>query len=132
MGEYYSYLHSRSAKQKLTALSSTDAEVLALVECLKMALWIRNILRDLHITPLRRIVVYQDNKSAIIMVDEDSKNKRSKHILTKITYARDLKKLDVIRMQYLSTHRMVADMLTKPLHGEPFREHRAALMGDDL
>jgi hypothetical protein len=132
MGEYFSYLHSRSAKQKLTALSSTDAEILAMVECIKMALWIRNILKDLHITPLRRIVVYQDNKSAIIMVDEDSKNKRSKHILTKITYARELKKLDVIRMQYLSTKRMVADMLTKPLHGEAFIEHRAALMGDDL
>jgi hypothetical protein len=131
MGDTFSYLHSRSAKQKLAALSSTDAEVLAMVECLKMAVWLRNILTDLRITPLRRIVVYQDNKSAIIMVEEDTKNKRSKHILTKITYAKDLKKLDVIRVEYLSTKRMVADMLTKPLHGEAFREHRSSLMGDD-
>jgi hypothetical protein len=129
LGSTLSYLHSRSAKQKLTALSSTDAEVIAMVECLKMAIWIRNVIRELHITPRRRIVMFQDNKSAIIMVDEDSKTKNSKHILPKITFAREQRKMDILRMVYLNTKEMTADMLTKPLHGETFRKHRATLLG---
>ncbi len=129
LGPNLSYLHSRSAKQKLIAQSSTDAEVLAMVECLKMAVWIRNIIRDLNITPLEQIVIYQDNKSAIIMVEEDSKNKRSKHILYKIGYCRQLHKLGALDVRYLCTGEMTADMLTKPLHGELYNKHKATLMG---
>jgi hypothetical protein len=70
LGDDFSYVHSRSGKQKLSAQSSTDAEVFAMVECLKTATWIRNIINELDITPSNCIRVYQDNKSAIIMVDE--------------------------------------------------------------
>ncbi len=129
-GDTLSFLHCKSNKQKLCAQSSTDAEVLAMVDCLKMCVWLRNLLQELHITPLKRMVIYQDNKSAIIMAQDDtSKAKNSKHILTKITYARDLRKLDMIEFVYLPTRYMTADMLTKPLHGEQFRMHRSKLMG---
>jgi hypothetical protein len=128
LGRNLSYLHSRSAKQKLTALSSTDAEVIAMAECLKQAVWMRNLLRELHITPLRSIVLYQDNKSDIIMVETDSKNKNSKHILSKVTYAKDLHRAGILDIEYLNTKDMPADMLTKPLHGEPFRLHRETLL----
>jgi hypothetical protein len=128
LGDNFSYLHSRSGKQKLTAQSSTDAEVLAMVECLKTATWMRNIIIELRITPRTPIIIYQDNKSAIIMVERDSKNKRSKHILPKINYAKELHNLGIIEVRYLNTKDMTADMLTKPLHGLPFREHRKTLL----
>ncbi len=130
LGDNLSFLHCKSCKQKLTAQSSTDAEVIAMVDCLKMCVWLRNLLQELHITPLKRMVIYQDNKSAIIMTqDDNSKAKNSKHIFCKIGYARDLRKLDIVEIVYLPTGEMTADMLTKPLHGEQFRTHRAKLMG---
>jgi hypothetical protein len=106
-------VHGRSAKQKLTATSSTDAEVLAMVESLKQATWIRNIITELNISLLSPVTLYQDNKSAIIMVETDAKNKRSKHILSKITNARELHKLDIIAVIYLCTTDMVAEDLLK-------------------
>jgi hypothetical protein len=63
------------------------------------------------------------------MVEEDSKNKRSKHIQTKITYAKEQFKLGILDIIYLPTLEMTADMLTKPLHGEHFKYHRKTLMG---
>lgn len=64
------------------------------------------------------------------MVDNDeTKTKNSNHILPKITYARDLVRGDIARIEYLNTNDMTADMLTKPLHGEPFRRHRNTLLG---
>jgi hypothetical protein len=38
-----SYLHSRSGKQKTASTSSTDAEMIALCEALKMCVWMREI-----------------------------------------------------------------------------------------
>lgn len=132
LGDTFSYVHGRSAKQKLTATSSTDAEVLAMVESLKQATWIRNIITELRITQLSVITLYQDNKSAIIMVETDSKNKRSKHILSKITYAKELHKFGILSVEYMNTMNMVADLLTKPLHGAPFVGHRNSMMGMKL
>ena len=129
LGETRSYLHARSGKQKLTATSSTDAEVIAMVESLKMCVWMRNVIQYLNISPLRTIVLYQDNKSAIIMIEEPSKYKRSRHILTKIGYARDLCRLGIVRVKYLNTNDMTADVLTKSKQGSIYVIHRNNMMG---
>ena len=132
LGAMLSYIHARSGKQKLTALSSTDSEILAMVECLKMATWIRNILIELNIEQREAILVYQDNQSAIKMTGEDSKTTRSKHILNKITYLKELHKLAIMELEHLGTDDMTADVLTKPLHGLPFIKHRSTMMGYDV
>jgi hypothetical protein len=124
----WSYLHGRSGKQKLVALSSTDAEVIALTECLKQAIWLRNIIKELQITPLQKIIIMQDNKSAIIMVQEVSKFKHSKHILTKVMYVKNMVVTQVLTVRYLSTSDMTADVLTKPVHGALFIKHRDMMM----
>jgi hypothetical protein len=117
--------------KKLVALSSTDAEVYAMVDCLKTALWFRNLIQELNITPLTQIHIFQDNKSAIIMVTEHSKTTRSKHILTKICYAKSLVNNGLVQVHYLSTAEMFADMLTKPQHGETFISHSGNIMGNN-
>ena len=129
MGAQFSYLHGRSGKQKLNATSSTDAEILAMVECLKMAIWLRNVLRDLQITRLRPLQLLQDNKSAIIMITEPSKFKRSKHILTKVLYAKGLVIDGSVLVNYIETEEMTADILTKPKQGATFVYHVGNMMG---
>jgi hypothetical protein len=129
VGSNHSFITARSAKQKLVSQSSTEAEVYAMVDCLKQAYWIREIIRSLSIAPLAPITMYQDNKSAIIMTTGDSKFRNSKHVLTKIAYARELKALGILDVVHMPTDLMWADMLTKPMHGEPFQRHRASLLG---
>jgi hypothetical protein len=71
-----SYVICKSAKQKLVALHSTDAAIIAMIDCLKKATWIRNIITEFKLCPLAAIRLYQDKKSAIIiMTSETSKYK---------------------------------------------------------
>jgi hypothetical protein len=129
-GNSMSYLHSRSGKQKLGSTSSSDAEILALCEALKFCVWMRELIRELHVTDLQPVQVYQDNKSVIVMsTSAAAQLKNSKHLLTKLTYVRHLVATKAVDIQYLATGDMTADVLTKPLHGEPFYQHVKQMMG---
>jgi hypothetical protein len=119
-----SYIMAKSSKQKLTAVSSTDAEILAVVDCLKTVIWLRNLLDELRIIELHTIPLCQDNKSAIWMVTEPSKLRRSKHILIKLSYIKDFVINRSISMIYCKTEEMTADIHTKPLMGARFIQHR--------
>jgi hypothetical protein len=108
-----SYLHARSGKQKFTATSSTEAEIIAAVDSCKIAIWQREIIRELDIEDLQPINLLQDNKSSLIMVSDPSTFKRSKHMLTKISYLRDLRKMGIITAEHCPTENMVSDLLQK-------------------
>jgi hypothetical protein len=57
---------ARSAKQKIVALHSTDAEMIAMVDGLTYVIWIRLLLSELLFEIDQPIPVYQDNMSAIL------------------------------------------------------------------
>jgi hypothetical protein len=59
------------------------------------------------------------------MVKDPSTFKRSKHMLTKINYLRELKKLGIITAEHFGTDLMISDLLTKTL----FATHRDILQG---
>jgi hypothetical protein len=129
MGRELSYLHARSAKQKTISHSSTDAEIVAFYDCLKLSFWMRNVLTELGITPLRQIRAFQDNKSAIMLMTEHCKGTRSKHLAIKINYVLDLVRNGVLTIQYLRTQRITPDVLSKPLQGQTHDDHRDVLLG---
>jgi hypothetical protein len=129
MGEHGSYVHAKSNKQKTGSTSSTDAEIIALVDSMKVCVWLKNVLTELDREPVDAVRVCQDNQSGMLMVSENSKCARSKHILTKINYAKDLIDSGIIKVQYLNTHEMSSDLLTKPLSGSVFHKHRSTIMG---
>ena len=58
---------TRSVKQKLVALHSTDAEVIAVTEAATYVLWLRVLLAELQFTLESPIPVHQDNTSAILI-----------------------------------------------------------------
>lgn len=118
-----SFLHSRSVKQKLSALSSTDAEIFAVVDSLRTITWIRNLLMELGVVEPHAVEIFQDNKSAILMFTEASKLRRSRHLLVKLSYIKDAVAQGFVTFTYVATLRMHADMHTKPLMGELFVSH---------
>jgi len=128
-----SYLFARSIKQKLTALSSTDAEIIAATSAATTATWLRElqneILNSLPQFYCHSIVLYQDNKSGIWLATKPSKYRRSKHLLTKLTYLKDLHNQSILKFVYLNTTEMKGDLLTKPLQGSPFQKHTNSMMG---
>lgn len=121
-----SYLASRSIKQKLTAISSTDAEIIALTDATRLIIWLQQLINQLFSTTQHAnqpAIITQDNKSAIHLTTQSTKLQRSRHILTKISFIKDQIINDNIILQYLPTQHMTADMLTKPLQGQLYSHH---------
>jgi len=119
-------VHARSFKQKLTAISSTDAEIIAACTAISTAVWLRNLHNEIHTalgSAIESVVFHQDNKSAIWLTTEPTRYRRSRHILIKIAYIREHCILRVVLTSYLNTVDMTADMLTKPLQGAVFVKH---------
>jgi hypothetical protein len=65
--------------------------------------------------------MYQDNKSTILGIEKGGGSfKRTKHIKIRFFWVKALVDEGVLRIEYVPTVEMVADMLTKPLVGVAF------------
>jgi hypothetical protein len=106
--------YAKSSKMKLTTLSSTETELVALCEATKEAISIRRIYNFLGYGK-RPVVVYEDNKSCIEMARGNINRKVNKHIKPKFQYSMEQWKCRKIDIRYKKTQDMVADILTKAL-----------------
>ena len=106
-----------SKKQTTVALSSTEAEYMALTQATKEAIYLRNLLSQMQ---FQNIVtdptkMYSDNLSSQQLVKHPIYHARTKHIDIKHHYVRDKYKDGDVTLVYTSTNDMVADVLTKGL-----------------
>jgi hypothetical protein len=118
-----------SKRTKLVALSSTEAEYIGLCEAAKVIAWARQFLEELGFRQDEPTVIYEDNQSAIAMVNNGNDHGRTKHIDIRYHYIRDLVKDGQISVKYLPTDDMVADTLTKALEKKQFKKFRSSLLG---
>jgi hypothetical protein len=121
--------HAVSKKAKIMALSSTEAEYIALFELAKLISWARQFLQDLGFPQLSPTVVFEDNKSTIHMVEFGTDRGKTKHMDVRFHYIRELVQNGSITLQHQSTLLMVADILTKALPSDSFLRLRQHLMG---
>lgn len=103
-----------SRKQNTVALSSTEAEYMALSEASKEAMYLRNLICELT-GDLKCITIFNDNQSAIKLSANPVFNKRSKHIDVRHHFVREAVASGFISVKYLQTTQMPADILTKSL-----------------
>jgi len=115
----------RSKKQTCVALSTAEAEYIALASAAQEAAWIRQLTTDMRSGPTGATVIFEDNQSAISMVKNPQYHGRAKHIDIKYHLIRDLFGSEVIELEYCRSVDMIADMLTKGLPRERFTELRA-------
>jgi len=115
----------KSKKQNMVALSSTEAEYIACSEAAKEAIWIRRLYSELLTIypPCTALCLYADNQGAIQLVKNNKFHERTKHIDTKYHHVRDTLAQGLIAIEYVSTHEMTADILTKALVRETHWKH---------
>lgn len=116
-----------SKKQPITALSSTEAEYVAVAFAACQAVWIRGILSELQEQSKAPTIIFCDNKSTIFMTKNAALHSRTKHIDTRMHFIRDLVTGKVVDIQYCSTHDQLADVLTKALPKDKFIRFRTLL-----
>lgn len=116
-----------SRKQTCVSLSSTEAEYIALAECLQELQWVRRLVDDLGEQLALPIVVNEDNQSCIALVAADRISRKSKHIDTKYCFVKDLASAGIVSIRYCPTEQMEADLLTKPLGAVKLQQLREAI-----
>jgi hypothetical protein len=110
----------KSRRQPTVALSTTEAEYMALGDCAKHCLWFRRMISHLTQTPiptspisLPPLSIFNDNNGAVFLSQESATNSRSKHIDIRHHFIRDLILSHQISTHMIDTKLMPADFLTK-------------------
>ena len=118
-----------SRKQKSTALSSCEAEIMALSEGAKDVVYLRKFTRGLVPTlPVAPTVLSTDNKAARDLSYNPEHHGRSKHIERRHFYIRDMVEAHEIVVPLVNTHDNDADFFTKPLPPKRFKYLRRRVM----
>ena len=119
---------AKSSTQKLNTKSSCEAELVGLSDSTGMIIWTRNFLIEQGY-PMGAATVYQDNQSAIKMIGNGKANAdRTRHIAIRYFFVKDRVDNKEIKIEYMNTGNMIADILTKPLQGALFVRLRTELL----
>nr|GEZ06977.1 retrotransposon protein, putative, unclassified [Tanacetum cinerariifolium] len=104
----------KSITLSCAAISSTEAEYIALSGCCAQILWMRSQLSDYGLT-FNKIPMYYDNKSAIALCCNNVQHSRSKHIDIRYHFINKQVENGVIEFYFINTEYQLADLFTKAL-----------------
>lgn len=107
-----------SRKQQTVALSSTEAEYMALSSASKEAVYLRRFIQELGFPELvdAPTELNGDNLSALQLVKNPVYHSRTKHIDVRVHFIREIFGKHSIDLKYVPTNDMIADILTKNLN----------------
>ena len=124
----FSPISWRCKLQRLVALSSCESELISLVDSMKETLWMIKILGDLGFTHITPLCVYEDNQGCIaIATNQRGMSSRTKHVETRYFAVRQHIENNTIRVVYMETTKMLADILTKATPVQTFVYLRSRL-----
>ena len=113
----------RSKQQKSVALSSSEAEFVAISDAVKDILFIVNVLESLNIQVEKPIVVRVDNMGAIFMSNNSSSSSRTRHVDTRYHFVRELVEERFVEVVFVKSEDNKSDGFTKNLSGDLFEKH---------
>ena len=114
----------KSCKQTCVALSTAEAEYVALSAAAQEAMWLQRLVSDLLNKSIQETVIFEDNQSAICLAKNQQVHGRSKHIDIKYHFVRDMVEAGRLELVYCASEDMIADMLTKGLSTKQFEKLR--------
>ncbi|GJT08281.1 retrovirus-related pol polyprotein from transposon TNT 1-94 [Tanacetum coccineum] len=103
-----------SKRQKSAAISSTEAEYIALSGCRAQVLWMRSQLTNYGLG-FNKIPMYCDNKSAIALCCNNVQHSRSKHIDIRFHFIKEKVENGVVELYLVNTEYQLVDIFTKAL-----------------
>jgi len=111
-----------SKKQPTVALSSTEAEYMAVTNTTKEVMWHQAFLQELGFAQSQATTIFEDNQSCIALVKNPIHHARTKHIDIQHHFVREKVESNEVKIVYMPTETMVADALTKALAYPKFKK----------
>ena len=126
-----------SKMQTITAMSTTEAEYIALSTSLREVIPMMGMLQEArehglqvdYLPPKEHWTVFEDNSGALELARLPKIRPRTKHINQSYHHFREHVERQDVSIQATPTEAQLADILTKPLPEPPFKRHRKAIMG---
>ncbi|SCZ99973.1 BZ3501_MvSof-1269-A2-R1_C59g00335 [Microbotryum saponariae] len=116
-----------SKRQTRVADSTTDAEYLALSHAGKEAIYLNQLLSELHVCPIAAAHIFTDNEAAAAVAHDPVRTSGTRHIRLREHFVRDMVNRGDISLSHVGTADMVADVFTKALGPKIFGTHCYAL-----
>jgi hypothetical protein len=121
-------IHSFSKKETTVSHSSTESELKALDELVRVIIHTRNLLSFIGYPQEEPTVVHIDNNSAIELCKTLRTTSKTRHVNVVINFIREQINARVVRLLFVPTLDNVADIFTKPLARELYTKHQNTLM----
>ncbi|GJY62567.1 retrotransposon protein, putative, ty1-copia subclass [Tanacetum coccineum] len=106
----------KATLQHVVALSTTEAEYMALTEAVKEAIWLKGLLEELGVE-LNTVAVNCDNQGAIHLSRNHVFHERTKHINVRYHFIREVLEAKTVKVLKVGTEHNAADALTKVVPG---------------
>ena len=117
--------------QNSVALSTCEAEYIAMAAAAQEAIWLTDLLNDIGISQ-PSMIIKEDNQAAIELTKNTRNHSRTKHIDIRFHFLKDLVLKKSLKVIYCPTAEMIADIFTKPLSTSTFTVLRTLLGVHDL
>lgn len=104
----------KTRKQPTVALSTCEAEYMALASTIQECLYLEQLLEGMDNYKYTKTVVHEDNQGTIAFAKNPVNRQRCKHIDIKYHFIRSTVDEGKVVLMYCSTDNMVADIMTKP------------------
>ena len=115
----------KSSKQTCVALSTAEAEYVALSGAVQEAVWLQQLISDLLNKSIRETTILEENQSTICLAkNQQVTYGRTKHIDIKYHFILNLVEAGRIKLTYCASEDMVADIFTKGLPIKQFEKLR--------
>jgi hypothetical protein len=104
-----------SKQQNTIALSTAEAELTACKLAIQEVMYIKGILEDVNVKTTEPIEISTDNQALIAMSNNTVQHSKTKHVAIAINFVKENITSKQVKLNYLPTSEMPADLLTKHL-----------------
>ena len=118
----------QSKTQQSVALSTMEAEYMALAAEVQEVEQQRMVFEELGLPVVQPTIIKEDNKACQLFADHPGNHQRTKHIDVRYHFVRERLHRGSVRVDYVPTSDNVADIFTKALPREPFIKFRGMLI----
>ena len=128
----------QSKMQTITALSTTEAELIALSTGTWEVLPLIDLVREMNTNKTFRLKyerakmhcrIFEDNSGALEIAKIPEIRPRTKHLNNRFFHFREHVERGDMSVHDIDTNNQCADMLTKPLQVDLFKRHRKTIVG---
>ena len=122
---------TKSGMQRIVALSTTEAETIAAVQCAQEMLYVMRLINSMELKVKLPMVLEIDNKGAVDLSNSWSVSGGTKHMEVRYQFLRELKQNGLLKVHWIPGTENDSDLFTKNLDRKTFEKHVRKYCGDD-